>query len=400
MKITTTVSALDSAIASLKSILTDKLVGEDLKNLIFWVRDGHLKLVANNVYITCLAEIDAELEGVSSNEDTLVAIKAKELFGVLDAYRSLKRTKATDIVFDILDTNIKLTISEEPLSESMEYADKYYCTSIYYLAKPKVTERIKNDIVSTASIPDGDLINRSDVMGYFDSLVPSILKDTRDSVATRLYFIDGYVYTAPNKYVAVMKNCLESNVMSELVVTSSVAQFMQSFFSLCEVTRVAKKESSDIILVSLQNDIAEAVIKAYTPKKAFNLSKYLDIPNEGVGVDKYFLIDVLKRASLSNEDITVSIEPESGVKITAKNFSLEVPVLVSRFNTIDKCCFSVSAELLSNLIFSYASFLGDLTFLYLSKVDDTWELTVTDNTKLQDGGKAWWTKARFRQRRV
>lgn len=401
MVIRTSVSVLENAIVSLKAVLADKLVGEDMKNLIFWYRQGVLKLVANNIYVTCLSEVSTEVEGFPSDENILIGVKAKELFGILDAYKSLKRTKATDIVFDIMDTVIKMTVSEEPISDTMQFADKYYKTATYYLSKVKIVERIKNDIVSTATIPNGVNISRSDVLPYFDALVPFITKDTRDSVATRMNFINNYIYTTPNKFVAIMKNNIGAEPLSEFVATSTVAQFMQSFFSLCEVTQVARKEQEGYILISLSNDVAEAVIKVYNSSKAFNLSKYLEMPSDGVGVDKYFLIDTLKRASLANEDVTVTIEPNADMKITSKSFSLEVPVLVSRFEALqlEKCCFSISAELLSNLIFSHVAFLGDLTFIYIAQVEDTWELTVTDNTKLEDGSKTWWTKVRLRQKR-
>lgn len=399
MVIKTSVSVLENAIVSLRAVLADRLMGEDMKNLIFWYRDNVLKLVANNIYVTCLSEVSAEVEGFPDEENTLIGIKAKELFGVLDAYKSLKRTKATDIIFEIDDARIKMTVSEEPISDTMSYAEKYYKTATYYLSKVRLAERIRNDIISTATIPNGSTVSRSDVTPYFDALVPFITKDTRDSVATRMYFINNYVYTTPNKFVAIMKNSIGIDSLSEFVATSTVAQFMQSFFALCEVTQVAKKEQEGFILLSLSNEVAEAVIKVYNSAKAFNLSKYLEIPNEGVGVDKYFLIDTLKRASLANEDVTVTLEPNADMKITSKSFSLEVPVLVSRFTTIEKCCFSISAELLSNLIFSHIAFLGDLTFIYIAQVEDTWEITVTDNTKLEDGSKTWWSKVRLRQKR-
>jgi hypothetical protein len=122
--------------------------------------------------------------------------------------------------------------------------------------------------------------------------------------------------------------------------------------------------------------------------RAYDISKYVDMPSTGVVVDKIYLMDVLKRLSLSSEPANIRIEVLDGLgtmKVASKNMTQSIPV----FNVKGSGTFSfqIKAELLSNVIFSHMTVFSESVFIYLEQVDNNRIIMgVNDNTKL------WQTK--------
>lgn len=399
MIIKTQFSELEKAVSSLNDILVDKMTNDEMRNLIFWVKEDSISVVGKNVYVCGIAEIDGEFEGeiIDTEKGDLIPVRAKEICGVLDSYKSLKRTKATSITFDIGEKVINLTIDEEPVSEDIPYADKYYRTNHYSLSKPRsVSESISRDIYSVATIPNGVQINKADIMPYFNALLPTI-RDSRDSVATRLNVVGDYIYTAPSAYVAIMQNSLnDSEIFSDFVLTSTSAAFIKSFFELSDVTTFAKKDEGDSVLLSLENEYARAVVRALSKRKGFNIDNYTDMPSQGVGVDKGYLVDVLRRMAMSQEAIKMTIKKGEDIELSTPKIKVSVPVIVSRFeDDFEQCTVTINPAIFNNLIFSYVNF-GELIFIYFTRGKNSWDFTITDDAKTEDNKHLWFTKVKLK----
>lgn len=399
MIIKTQFSELERAVSSLNDILVDKMTNDEMRNLIFWVKDKSISVVGKNVYVCGIASIEAEFEGEINNTEKgdLIPVRAKEICGVLDSYKSLKRTRATNVVFDIGDKSINLTIDEEPVSEDIPYADRYYRSNHYALSKPRsVSESISRDIYSVETIPNGVQINKIDIMPYFNALLPTI-RDTRDSVATRFNVVGDYIYTAPSAYVAVIQNNLNDNdIFSDFVLTSTSATFIKSFFELSDVTTFAKKDEGDSVLLSLENEYARAVVRALHKRKGFNIDNYTDMPSQGIVVDKGYLVDVLKRMASSQDAIKMTIKRDEDIELSTQKIKVSVPVITSRFNDdFEQCTVTINPSIFSNLVFSYINF-GELIFIYFAKGKNSWDFTITDDAQTESSKHLWFTKVKLK----
>lgn len=395
-KIKTTVSEMTRALDTIEVVLNDKLVSEELRNLIFYIKGDEVKVVGKNVSVCCIANIEAEVDGV---QEDLIPVRAKELCSVLGTYKSLRRTKATDIVFDIKDNSIKCTISEEPASESMDFSEKYYRESVYTFPRPRsVTEMVRQEIYSATTIPNGVEIKRSDVKYYMDALLPTI-KEGQGDITSWLHLVGDYIYTVPSAYIALMHNKLDG-LFRDFVLKSTVANFIGRFFELSETTTFAKKEEGDVVLISLENENAQAIIRAMPKRMAFKLTNYMGIPAQGVCVDKGYLVDVLKRLVLSKENISMTIPGDGDIVLKTAKSSATIPVLFTRFeDNFEGMCVSILPDVFENIIFSHKDF-GTLVYLYFEKVDNKWFMTVTDNGLYEDGSHIWMTKINCEAKRV
>lgn len=395
----TSVSELNRSLTCIQEILSDKTTSEELRNLIVWVRGKTVKVVGKNIYICCISDIEAQVsEEVNSEEGVFFTVRAAELKKVLDAYNSLKRTKVTDITFTFTDKYIGVDIDEEPVSDDILYAEKYYKTSHFTLSKPRsVSELIKKEILLSDTVPDGVQIAKQDVLPYFNALLPTI-KEVRDNISTRMSFVGDKVYSSPSSFVAVMENNIsERHVFSDFVLSVTVANFIKSFFELSDIVVFAKKVEDESITLSLENDYAKAIVRALPTKKAFNLANYTELPRQGVVIDKMYLLDILKRISIAQETITLTIEPDEDVKISTPKGSATIPVLKSNFNDdFDYCSITINPDMFSTLVFSHIQF-GDLLFIYFDKVNDMWEFSITDDAMNEDGKHIWYTKSKYKQ---
>ena len=403
MKLVVSMNHLTTALAEVTPVLNDALLQEEAKNVIFWVKDNIVKVVCNNLYTTCLADLECNLEfkeGESASEERFILVKAKELLNHLNCVSSLKMTKVDKIELDVSDTEIRLYIYEVPAIEDDPNADRLTQVSKYRLAKGKVVERIKVEIrnaVENASNTDAYInLNKTDMLVILDALIPAVKKETRDSVHTRVTFANDYVYVIPQTYAALMHNELPEGV-SDFIVQNSVAQFMQSFFGIEEVTQFKKfTTNGDAVILVLKNTNATAVIKAMNASKAFNITNQKNIPESGFGISKGYFADVLKRIANTGEEIAFKVvlaedSTQSTCTIMNKVMNQQIPVWVSK--GVGEYSFMVKPDLLASITFSHLNDNATYLFFYLDK-DETGKVTlcVTDDIMVASGaGHLWHT---------
>lgn len=385
---------LTKALDSFKVILNDALLADDKRTVILWKHDG-VKLVAKNNIINCICAVDTdEVDGV---DDEMQYIKFKELQGVLDGFKSLKVTKATNITFDFGENVINVTVAEEPIDKDSEFADKLYRENKYQLSKSKpVTDSDRNEILSVSLTDEGTEISKADIQPYFAALLPTI-KDMREGVATRFNVVGDFAYTTPSSYVALMYNVLPD--FKDFILPSSAANFMKSFFDLEDKTNVLVEEVSEgNKLVRLSNSMAYAIVKTITTKKAFKVDNYIELPKEGVAVDKGYFCDVLKRLTNNAEAVKVTIRPDE-IVLKQSRATVSVPVYQSRLpEDFVEMTFAANSNILSNLVFSHIDF-GSLLFIYFQKVGTKWDVAFTDDNFVSENQHVWWTRATYKANR-
>jgi len=406
MIISTTLNDLNMALSEVVPVLNDALLQEDAKNILFWVKDKVVKVITNNMYITCVADMSCNLEfaeGELDTEEYFVMVRAKELQNHINSVSSLKMTKVEKLSFDVRPNEIRLSIYEVAASDEIPNADKLNQVSRFRLTKCKVVERIKTELREAMShIDDKDdytTINKADVLAPLDALIPAVKKETRDSVQTRITFADDYIYVVPQTYVALMRNELD-DVFKGFIITNSVAQFMQSFFNIEDVTEFKKTAVSagNVVMLILRNSTATAVIKAMDIAKAFNITNQKVMPSNGIAINKAYFLDVLKRISTVGEEISFKIHiktndsdtSEPYCQIVNKVMNQYIPVVTSK-GTGD-FSFMIKPDMLSNISLSYLNDGANYLFLYLG-ADDSGKtiLCITDDVLVNSGENLWHT---------
>lgn len=390
MVIKTSFDQLDNAIATVNGVLADKLLQEDLKNVIFMIKGDTVKVVANNFKVTCFADLQDAVVLRNDNEpkDLLTQILAKDIIAVLATLKGLKRTVVTEIELVFKETENLLIVHEEANSDNLVGADKYAQVTKYRLVPMRLKESVKKEVLATDTThTDSCCIPSADIMGYLDALLPTITKDTRDTPATRINVSTSYLYTVPQVYSAILKNKLPE-VFSNFVLTQGVALFLKSFIGLEEYVNFSKEEKNDVVMLKLSNSTAVAIVKAIGISRAFNIDQFIKVPRTGILLDKQYLTDVLKRMSLNTEPVNVHIDVEAEeCTLVCKKFTQSLPVLSSNGEGVFD--FSIKPDLFAFLILSHVMF-DDYVYLLFERDENKGILSMT----VKDNTLSWHTKTR------
>lgn len=380
MKIATNLDSITTGLNIMTAIVTDSLLQDDLKNIIFWVRGTSVSLVAYNVTVTNCTSLDDAVVTYGEDEaelkeqsDYFVQIQAKSLMGVLNSFSGLRKTKVSSVEFEFThDKQLRaesavITIHEEPVDPSKDFADKYFQKSRFRLTVVRLQDKVKAEISKIETTEQkGDIVKREDILTYLNCLVPTISKETRsDSVMARITFKPDYVYTVPVQYVAMIENRLPE-CMNGFSISSTIAKFLINFVSIDEYFSFEKEVIDGLAIITVTNDHSTAVIKTHTTDKGFDITPYKLSPSTGIAVDKEYFCDVLKRLSINNETITVKIEVSSGVfKVSSKLMTQTIPVL--NFKGDGECIFEIMPEYLSSMSLAHVSYFGEILYIYFIK---------------------------------
>lgn len=380
--------SVDKAMATVASIVNDKMLQDDLKTLIIWVKDGQTRFVANNGNITSATDVEAtvDFEGAPEGE-TFVQLRSKDVVDVLAAFKGLKRTKVTGLEFHIKEREAVLHVIEGPIDDNMQYADEYNQTSKYRITKSILKEIIKSEIQKIKIDVKGIDVESANALLFFNALLPTVVKETREG-SNNVIFGDQNIYTVPATYAAIMPNKLPEG-FSGFRLPNTVVTFLKNFVSASETFIFHKEElGNGLVILTLKNDKSVAVIKCADLSRAFDITNFVAIPENGIVIDKMYLIDVLKRININTEAVFVEVDMDNGAgsfKVVSKSMTQNVPVI--RAKGSGKFTFSIRAELLSVVVFSHAAYFDENIFFYFETGDkNNIVMACTDNSQL------WHTK--------
>lgn len=387
MKIKVSFEVLEESMVTVSSIVSDKALQEDLKNVIVWVKDGKTRFAAYNGNISSATVVDAEVTFEGEPVEVFIQLKAKDINDVVASFKGLKRTKVSHVEFDIKENEAIMHVFEEAIDENQSNASEYTQESKFRIIKPRLKDVVKNSIQEIKTDVEGVSIPSVDLLLFINALYPTVAKETRESTNNVLFGTE-HIYSVLAPYSAIMQNKLPE-VLSGFRLQNSVVNFVKNFIQGVESFAIDKDDKGNgMVILTLKVNESVAVIKCADMKRAFDMTNMITKPENGIVVDKAYLIDVLKRMSLSSEPASVEIQVKEGVgalKIVSKNMTQNVPVIKSKGEGLFS--FTIRAELLSNLIFSHATFLGESVYLYLEHGDrNNVIMAVLDNTEL------WQTK--------
>ena len=385
MIITTDYETLTSTMNTVSSIVSDKMLQEDFKNVVVWVKEGVVRFGAFGGTVSSATKTVAE-SSVKEGEH-FFQLKAKDISDVLSTFSGLKRTVVTKIEFHIGENDALMYLYEEAASDDFGNAEAYKQTPRFRITKPRLKDIVKAEIQKVVANTEGTVVETGDLLVFVNALYPTVAKETRES-AYNVMFSEEHIFTVPAQYAAIMPNRLPE-VFQGFRLSNSMVNFMKNFIGN-EPNFVLAKETVQGGMVILTVTVGDSVatIKCPDMSRAYDITNFMEIPETGVVVDKDYLKDVLKRISLGNEAANIDISIENGfglLKVTTKAMTQQVPVIKAKGS--GAFSFQVRADLLSNLIFSHVDYFGENVYLYLTTNErGNITLAVKDNTEM------WHTK--------
>lgn len=388
MKIKIGFDELDKLADNISAVVNDKMLKDDMKNIIIWKREDKTFFGAYSGNIITLTEANVEVEGGEGEE--FVQLRARNVTDILSSFKGLSKTVVAGIEFEIQENSAIMYVIEAPADEEDPHADDYHKTSTFTVIKPPVQQKVMKDVKEVNLEVIGQDVASADSLVYINALLPTVAKEVSESTYN-IHFSDEHVFTLVGPYVAVMDNKLDS-IFSNFKLQNSVASFVKSFIEGADTYKLDKNVvGNGLVILTLRVGNAVAMIKCPDMSRAFNMQNYITVPENGIVVDRAYFLDVLKRVKLNTEptriDITFNDDGTADMLLTSKTMKQIIPV--EKAKGAGTYSFELRGEILSNVVFSHTNEFGKNIFFYLGEgANGNYEFVVKDNTDL------WKTKMR------
>lgn len=372
MKIKIGYSQLTGVLSYVNTILSDKAVGDNLKNVIFSVSKDEVMVIGYSALTFCRTRLTAldgcEIDGVE--EDWVFQIKAGELNKILSSYASLSKTTVEAVELSKLnERSIRLYIHEKA-KDGVD--DKFSQVSHFDLDDVPMQESVKKEIY-TEFPSETDAVMCNELLVYIDSLFPIMSNDSSSSMTSKLNFSEEYVFVVSSHVNSFFKNELPESFKGLTLGYSSV-NFLKR---LClNVDSVNVKRVDRYLCIHSGN--TEAFLKYQMVNiKTDPYVKSMNTDN-GVVLDRTYFKDVLKRMNISAQNGSVRMV-EDGMEISNENFSQIIPINNKKGN-VDDLKFKMSVPVMVNTIIGDDSLFPEDIFIYFVKSGAGYRVYVMDST--------------------
>lgn len=328
MRFSCSFDTLLSNLQMVASVVEDSLSAEDDKNIIFQFHKSELqnevRFIGISPVITYKKDVEAGYTLTLDDHDVdsagymYVQIKSKELLQYLNAYKNLRLTVVDEVIFEKHGGSILCTVLEsEKENEGKQHASTYSFNDI-----PIKTNRVPSiNLVA----PEGGLvgIEKVGLLFHTTNLLP-IMENSPTLLYGSMLFDSRYVVAFNKSYTTVMSNMVsEGGVFTGIRLSYRALQFIDRVISNDDILGVAKTEKH----IYIQTGSSEAFIVYDTKAAPYQTQIDMFTKDSYVKVNRIYLKDILKRLSLRNEDIEVTVNPAEGVvKLRNSCFSQEMEV--------------------------------------------------------------------------
>lgn len=404
------------------TVIDESLANEDMKNIIFEVKDNVLQIITTSTMIVYKHSVPEDVYTLDIAEDEYETednvrvyrfqLRSKELLNFLNTYKSAKRTEVSEVRFTKIDSmHMECRVKEEEvIKEPTEEVDTD-TDEIGFLSeteqKEEVTHKrkgftseskwlfatanIKLSILTSIKQTVEDNADVKEVKGKDIAYhTKNMLQVVSNKIPTYSYtlFDKEYVLGFNPAYTTVMKNRLnDDNIFEGMKLSYKVIQFLDKIISKNEVVKVVKTPTH--LCVITDNSVSFLIYETKMP----NYRPYIDLftKNFYISLDKLFLKDILKRLSLLKETIEFNVDVPNRV-IQLSNSKFSQPIIIQHSHNMDDRTFrfKIMPDVLTKAIScsNYEDSNNELR-LYYCPSESTTILVFTD------GEDSWFTTAKI-----
>lgn len=355
-----------------KSVLNDKAIKEEARKIILKLdpSEGQVKVMAFTVGATCKAALDCEI--LSEEGGDTIQLKSAELDKILSAFANMSSTRASKVEFETLpNSRVRVIVHEEPLDEEhTELAN----SSVFYKVNLDVREQHLAEIEKEFPEEEADSLESKDLAIFLSTLLPIMSSDMGQQTAGTLNFDAEYVYVFAST-VGMMANTLPDSLKGVALTFNSV-QLLNRILS--------ENDSVEVVLngpyVSVLAGSYQANLRHQRVREG-RLSKILqsDSTDRGVVVNRPYLRDVLKRAEISDNKVSLLVKSEDELEISAEGFNQVIPLEQCKPEAVGEG-FKVAIKFLFDSILGDDGVFDKVLFMYLVPDKRMTRVTFSDST--------------------
>lgn len=388
MKITCSYKDLSVVLSSMASVVEDAMSSEDLKNVIFRVykADNTVELIGINNIITYKVQLEegsytTEIDE-SEYKDTGYAeiqVKSKELNSFLDTFKSVRRTRVTDVEFETVKNKVKVTVKESDVDTGHEYCSNWVLDNI----------PIKPNMLSSINLEVPEQLKQLDVPAiglYVSSLFPVMQNGA--NLYSKLAFGDNSVVAFSTSSTTMMRNFIGDD-FTNFCLSYRALSFIKG--AVCAEQLVEYAKTDERICFKMGNSVAFVRYEHKMPN--YEIYEKMINRSHAIVLDRQYFKDVLKRLSLIDESIVFTVKPdEEMVEVKNSKFNQEIPILQQKaMSELGTIAFKVLPKVFTNAIIGDDNAFSNSVFMYIEPLDNGgYSLTFSD-----DSG-SWNSVARIR----
>lgn len=363
MKITCNYENLVGVLSNIAIVVEDAMSSDDMKNIIIRVykETGVVEVIGVNQIITYRVElengsyfIEVDDSEYKDNGVAEVQVKSKELNAFLGTFKSIRRTKVTDVELSTVKNKVSVTVVETDVDTGREYRSNWMLDNI------PIKVNMLSSLNLTMPNEETEVMDVSAMMLYTSSLFP--IMQNSANLYSKLVFGENYVVAFSTTSTTLMKNFL-GGVFKNFCLSYRALSFMKSV--VCNEPAVEVAKTDERICLRMGNSVAFVRYDAKMPN--YDMYEKMIEKNHAIVLDRQYFKDVLKRLSLVNESIvfTINMETET-VEVKNSKFHQELPILQSKaMHELGEVTFKALPEVFNKAIIGDDAAFSESVFMYL-----------------------------------
>lgn len=337
-------------LVTVANVLNESTVSDDIKNVIIQINDSVTIMGVTSllVYKKTVSPEAVSFEKAEGDSEFL-SVKIKELIDFLNTYKSLRSTIVDEVIFETEGNKIKCTVVEKTIPAD-EFDEPKVSTSRWMFnavpVKPNMLPLINMELPAEVT-----QINLSKFSIHTKQLANILQPGT--GIYSSLHFTKDWVYAKGNAFSSYMRNqtAEETDVFTDVDLAFRTVNFIERIASNStaeDTIGVAKNEK--FIFFVTNND--EVIYTLYTVLKDPTYTNCIEAftKDNCILVNRFSLREALKRFSLKNDSINVTINLTDGV-VDMKNsmFEQQLTILNQKgFEGVENIHFSIMPNILGS----------------------------------------------------
>ena len=395
MRLSTSYEVLTGTLSNIASVVEDSLSSDDMRNVIFACSENEMRMIGVNQLITYRKKIELgdfrvildETDKLSEDGMYYFQLNSKELTGFLNAFKGMRKTKPSDVIFETKHGGIKieLTVVEDSISDAgVKNASQWTFdnTPINRSIFAELSRQLPDDTAKWSTVPT------KSILCYVANMLPIMTSEGNATLYNILTFGDDFVVAFNQRFNTLMSNVLPDEFKG-ISLNYRAVSFMKSVICNSDMVEVSKTETQ---LVFKTGD-SEAFVKFLTRLPAYKMFLESYKEDHGIVIDRQYFKDVLKRLALVNENITLVINGEVG-ELTVSNtkFRQKVSILQSKaMEDLGEVHLKVRPQVFQQAIVGDDNQFGEELCIYFVKGDNGGYTTI-----FTDLSKSWFSVAVLR----
>jgi hypothetical protein len=360
------------ALKGVVSLYKDKQYKDDLKNLFIIADGGSVRGCASSAIIFLDVDMsDVLLNKEEIQEDMDFGVRLSSLLEVLGSYSTLSKTEVEEVHIIKEEHGLKLVVFEVPKDPIRDA--KLNQESVFRFPLVKVPSLIKRELEEAKTLIEDfvpQTVNTNNILGQLKLFHPLLTSAGKGA----------YIFREDDVYAVFASLLVHSTNLSpfkNMKMDKVHIDFLLEVLPLdSEVNVYRDSKESGLELTGFKFDNIKIMMKSNNLNGVLPL-KEMPIEGSAVELDKYYLLDVLKRVKT---DLTLTFDfPNDIATVTTKTFSQELPFVRSNSKGLDKVGFSIPVNILKDMILPNAELL-ETVFFYINLENGIVSLKVRDNS--------------------